>query len=480
MLKHAFSFACLCTLLSGCSLIVASKLDDKDDAGTGRLDSGSTDLGMSDGHVGMDMALDMDIATDGGELDAQLEDCTGMAEGTNCSPGGSGPFICLSEVCSHSTCGDGYINAAEGEECEDGNSAPNDGCEPSTCRYTCSTNADCDNLNACDGTETCNVGLHRCQGGLLPAEGSMCTQADTTEGACHGGVCASASCGDGVTDSTLGEECDDNNTMSGDGCESTCVYTCHNDDECNDLNVCSGTETCDLGTHVCAAGSTLSCDDSMPCTDDSCDPSSGCINKLADTDGDGFSWITCYAGYQVDCNDGDNSIFPGAPQMCDGLDHNCDMAVDDGSLSITCYEDQDNDSYPNPGSTTMGCSCPSGYIPPRSDGVNDCVDFQVDAYPGAPDFHTEYASCRRFIFLGSGISCIDQNFDWNCDGTPEKQYTALAGTGGCSLFLGSYCLGSGWTTTEVPACGTEASYRSCSNFGTGCIGFVSTVKQACR
>ena len=41
------------------------------------------------------------------------------------------------------------------------------------------------------------------------------------------------------------------------------------------------------------------------------------INSGSDDDGDGFTVA------QGDCNDNDNTIFPGAPELCDGIDNNC-------------------------------------------------------------------------------------------------------------------------------------------------------------
>ncbi len=49
------------------------------------------------------------------------------------------------------------------------------------------------------------------------------------------------------------------------------------------------------------------------------------IDCSTDADGDTFS--DC-----VDCDDNDNTVYPGAPELCDGLDNNCDTQVDEGEL----------------------------------------------------------------------------------------------------------------------------------------------------
>jgi hypothetical protein len=59
-------------------------------------------------------------------------------------------------------------------------------------------------------------------------------------------------CGDRVVDP--GEECDDGNAVSGDGCEITCRFSCHGDDECMDGSVCNGSESCDMESHACVDG----------------------------------------------------------------------------------------------------------------------------------------------------------------------------------------------------------------------------------
>ena len=79
--------------------------------------------------------------------------------------------------------------------------------------------------------------------------------------------------------------------------------------------------------------------------DDNCD---GRIDEGFDQDGDG--WTTC-AG---DCNNVNPQIHPGATELCDGIDDNCNGAIDEG------FPDSDGD------------------------GVKDCVD-PDDDNDGTPD-----------------------------------------------------------------------------------------------
>jgi hypothetical protein len=113
---------------------------------------------------------------------------------------------------------------------------------------------------------------------------------------------------------------------------------------------------CDFGPGFSAKGG--DCDDSNPqaypghpevCNyfDDNCD---GKVNEglenvilYRDADGDGHgardttdtkTGCTGGSGYAAiadDCNDNDRNTFPGAPEMCDALDNNCNAKVDDGA-----------------------------------------------------------------------------------------------------------------------------------------------------
>ena len=76
-----------------------------------------------------------------------------------------------------------------------------------------------------------------------------------------------------------------------------------------------------------------------------------------DLDRDGHSTSTCGGD---DCNDDAATTFPGAPEQCDGLDNDCDGAVDEGT-----DVDGDGDGY-------AACE-------------GDCHDLDAAVYPGATE-----------------------------------------------------------------------------------------------
>jgi len=89
---------------------------------------------------------------------------------------------------------------------------------------------------------------------------------------------------------------------------------------------------------------------------------------------------TGYVSDSTDCDDGDSSQYPGADEVCNSEDDDCDGSVDeDATDATTWYADTDSDGYGDSGSTDTACSQPSGYV---SDAT-DCLDSSDITYPGA-------------------------------------------------------------------------------------------------
>lgn len=141
-----------------------------------------------------------------------------------------------------------------------------------------------------------------------------------------------------------------------------------------------------------------------------CDDNNVAINGPAtyyvDVDNDGFGssldtgMVACSnpgAGYvtnNTDCDDAENTVYPGAPELCDGLDNDCVNGVDDGLTFITYYEDNDGDNFGSSNSVSL-CEAPaSGYA--LVDG--DCDDNNAGINPDA-------------------MEIADNGIDENCDGT---------------------------------------------------------------
>ncbi len=130
-------------------------------------------------------------------------------------------------------CGDGLVETALGEQCDDGNAKPGDGCS-GTCQiepgFVCTTpGAPCtpEVATTC-GNGTIDPGESCDDGNMVSGDGCSSTcQVEPGFGcATPGRACVrfdasvAAVCGDGIVES--GEQCDDSNATSGDGCSSTC------------------------------------------------------------------------------------------------------------------------------------------------------------------------------------------------------------------------------------------------------------------
>ncbi len=110
------------------------------------------------------------------------------------------------------------------------------------------------------------------------------------------------------------------------------------------------------------------------------------------------TYIEVATGDAVDCDDSDAGVNPGATEVCDAVDNDCDGVVDesDASDASTWHADVDSDGYGDADVTTTACSQPSGYV---SDAT-DCDDSSALALPGGTE--------------------VCDNLDNDCDGTTDN------------------------------------------------------------
>lgn len=183
----------------------------------------------------------------------------------------------------------------------------------------------------------------------------------------------------------------------------------------------------------------------------------GCAGTkyFADRDGDKYGAIesgwtmNCstplnYAEQDGDCDDNDPTIHPGATEVCDGKDNNCNGMIDEGLGSIVLCEDKDGDGHGVIGGAThTGCT-------PNLKGFGlcdgDCNDNDPTVYPGAMEIcDGKDNNCNGMIDEGAiptcglgwcrryGVSCtsnictpgqpraeICNLFDDDCDGVIDN------------------------------------------------------------
>ena len=255
-------------------------------------------------------------------------------------------------------CGDGNLDA--GEECDDGCISPNVpfGCD----------DLPLDNGDGCSST---------CQLEVV--------------------------CGNNIIET--GEECDDGNTNDNDACKNDCT-----NNVCGDNVVYIGVEVCDgtnLGGETCESIVGEGYIGSLICNSN-CNgfDTSGCISATACIDNDQDGYGACpncgvangctYDG--DDCDDSKSNVYPGAAEVCDSLDNDCNAGTIDGS---------DESWYGQATSCGTGeCAGNTGILE-CSGGVQvDTCDPYEGAVPESCEDETGYD--------GKDNNC-DEAIDLNCD-----------------------------------------------------------------
>ena len=107
-------------------------------------------------------------------------------------------------------------------------------------------------------------------------------------------------------------------------------------------------------------------DDDCPWLDQVCEDGL-CVEKCMDLDQDGFC-------QDLDCDDGDPSVFPGAVDTCDGIDNDCDGIDNDCDVNTDCVDDRDC----GPGQVCQAGTC----LPSGAGQAGDLCDLNVGCAAG--------------------------------------------------------------------------------------------------
>jgi fibro-slime domain-containing protein len=450
--------------LAGCSSATSSGDGDIDrDGGDDAVDAGGGTGGRTDT---IDLGGGGTPGSGGGE---QLDPCDSANPPAECEldyePSGPG-------------CGDGEVNVA-GEECDDGNGLPGDGCsglclvEPN---YTCDD-------SGCVSTTVCGDGVTQpgevCDdGGVAPGDGCAadCLSIDSGYDCPPlGGPCSERDpclvfdpppecfpdpgdeppfCGDGSKNNSW-EECDDGDTLPGDGCNGACKVepswdctsgTCVSTIVCGD-GVVSGGEVCDDGDTSSTNGCSADCFSVIG--DFVCPPEGG------------------------DCVAVDPCTRPNPPSSCDtGGGPSTPKYCGDGAVNVTGEQCDDGDTLPGDGCSGAckvepNWDCSSGTCVSTivcGDGAREGTELCDDGNAVSGDGCSDGCSTLdpNFSCPPAGGSCTSTVVcnDGRITGSEECEDGDKTSGDGCSstcrLEPGYYCPTVGAPCQPVPYCGDGA------------------------
>ncbi|UJR86310.1 Hypothetical protein I5071_83940 [Sandaracinus amylolyticus] len=255
---------------------------------------------------------------------------------------------------------------------------------------------------------------------------------------------------------------------------------CDGDDACDDDRACNGMERCVDGE--CALGTAVDCDDADACTDDVCDEAmrGECVHRTRDADGDRAGDATCAMIGEVpadDCDDTNPEVFPGAPEICNGIDDDCEGGCDE---SFTCCRGETGSCDTTCGTTgTRVCTATCGWSvcsPPAEtcnavdDDCNGGVDDVFACVRGASQPCT--TACGSTGERTCGDDCtwsacvapddVCNGRDDDCDASTDESFECVSGTTtACTTTCG---------TAGSRACDASCALGACTPPAEGCNG----------
>jgi alpha-tubulin suppressor-like RCC1 family protein len=332
--------------------------------------------------------------------------------------------------CTSQVCGNGVVET--GEQCDDGSAQTPSSCGVGACARTVADNCvSCMNVACVPGTpvtETCNSIDDDCDGVID-----------------EGGVC----CGNGVINP--GETCDGNSqscTVGGYAGTQTCNAGC------TGWNTCTTTQSCGDGL----INDAEACDDGAALTPASCGVGA-CARTVADT---------CVNCANVACVPGTPT-----PEVCNGIDDNCNGLIDDGTVNCCgnsileageqcddgttaqnwdgCYRDSSNKCVILDGfkcsivvgqKSTCAALCGDSFLQTSANcfgATNDgCVlkgGQNEECDDGTPVMGSPWDGCYN-----NAGQCVISS-DWRCTIVPGQKSTCAALCGDCIIKNAQNCQG---------------------------------------
>jgi len=279
------------------------------------------------------------------------EDCDGLVDDADSGVSGTSAFYIDSD-------GDGHGGSATTQACA----------QPSG---TTLTSTDCDDTDAAispAGTETCNGEDDDCDGDVddddSAVTGTSTWYADVDGDGYGAGVISTTACDAPTGFVSTDTDCDDTDAAVSPAASESCNGL---DDDC-DGDIDDDDTVTDVGSLTAF---------------------------YLDGDGDGYGLATTtttacdlpsgYADASGDCDDSDAAVSPGATEVCNGVDDDCDGDTDADDDDVTgasvYYTDLDGDGFGATGSGTVSCTTVSG----AATVSGDCDDVDSSVSPGATE-----------------------------------------------------------------------------------------------